>query len=136
MHVLFIDIWMTVSDYNTNPTIIILVGIGILTKCMFYLFISGWLYQTILPIIIRFIFWYLDDCVCIRQKYQSDSNYTSWDWNLTEMHVLIFNNWMTVSDYSSNGTVIILVGIGTLQRSMFYLLISGWLYQTIIQIPQ
>ena len=37
MHVLFIDIWMTVSDYNTNPTVIILVGIGILTKCMFYL---------------------------------------------------------------------------------------------------
>ena len=28
---------MTVSDYNTNPTVIILVGIGILTKCMFYL---------------------------------------------------------------------------------------------------
>ena len=27
MHVLFIDKWMTVSDYNTNPTIIILVGI-------------------------------------------------------------------------------------------------------------
>ena len=26
MHVLFIDIWMTVSDHNTNPTVIILVG--------------------------------------------------------------------------------------------------------------
>jgi hypothetical protein len=25
MHDLFIDIWMTVSDYNTNPTVIILV---------------------------------------------------------------------------------------------------------------
>jgi hypothetical protein len=41
MHVLFIDIWMTVSDYNTNPTVIILVGIGILTKCMFYLFLKN-----------------------------------------------------------------------------------------------
>ena len=27
LHVLFIDIWMTVSDFNTNPTVIILVGI-------------------------------------------------------------------------------------------------------------
>ena len=26
MHVLFFDIWMTVSDHNTNPTVIILVG--------------------------------------------------------------------------------------------------------------
>jgi hypothetical protein len=71
MHVLFIGIWMTVSDYNTNPTVIILVGIGILTKCMFYssnptviivvgigiltkstfyLLVSGSLYQTIIPI--------------------------------------------------------------------------------------
>ena len=41
MDVSFIDIWVTVSDYNTNPTVIILVGIGILTKCMFYLLISG-----------------------------------------------------------------------------------------------
>ena len=41
MDVSFIDIWMTVSDYNTNPTVIILVGIGILTKWMFYLLISG-----------------------------------------------------------------------------------------------
>ena len=39
MHVLFIDIWMTVSDHNSNPTVIILVGI--LTKAMFYLLISG-----------------------------------------------------------------------------------------------
>ena len=30
------------------------------------------------------------------------------------MHVLIFNIWMTVSDYSSNPTVIILVRIGIL----------------------
>ena len=43
MHVSFIDIWMTVSDYNTKPTVIILVGIGILTKCMFYLFVDIWL---------------------------------------------------------------------------------------------
>jgi hypothetical protein len=104
MLVLFIDIWMTVSDYNTNPTVIIIVGIGIFTKCMFY-------------------YSYLDDC--IRLYYQSHSNYTSWDWNLTGMHVLIFNIWMTLSDYSSNPTVIILVGIGILQKCMFYLLISG-----------
>ena len=35
MHVLFIGIWITVSDDNTNPTVIIVVGIGMLTKCMF-----------------------------------------------------------------------------------------------------
>jgi hypothetical protein len=35
MHVLFIGIWMTVSDYDTNPTVIILLGIGTLTKCIF-----------------------------------------------------------------------------------------------------
>jgi hypothetical protein len=136
MHVLFIGIWMTVSDYNTNPTVIILVGIGILTKCIFYLFISGWLYQTILPIIIRFIFWYLDDCVCIERKFQSDSNYTSWDCNLNEMHVLFIDIWMTVSDYNTNPTVIIVVGIGILTKCLFYLLISRWLYLTIIAIPQ
>jgi hypothetical protein len=28
MHVLIFCIWMTVSDYNTNPTVSILVGIG------------------------------------------------------------------------------------------------------------
>ena len=43
MDVSFIDIWMTVSDYNTNPTVITLVGIGILKKCMFYLFNDIWL---------------------------------------------------------------------------------------------
>jgi hypothetical protein len=32
MHVWNFDIWMTVSDYNTNPTVIVLVGIGILSK--------------------------------------------------------------------------------------------------------
>ena len=42
MHVLFLGIWMTVSDYNTNPTVIILVGIGIFPKCMFY-FIGIWM---------------------------------------------------------------------------------------------
>jgi hypothetical protein len=41
MNVLFIGIWMTVSDYNINPTVIILVGIGIMPKCMFYSLISG-----------------------------------------------------------------------------------------------
>jgi hypothetical protein len=96
MHVLFIDIWMTVSDYNTNPTVIILVGIGILKKCMFYSLISGWQYQTIFP-----------------------------DWNLNEMHVLFIGIWMTVSDYNTNPTVIILVGIGILTKCIFYLFISG-----------
>jgi hypothetical protein len=43
MDVSFIDICMTVSDYNTNPTVIILVGNGILTKCMNYLFVDIWL---------------------------------------------------------------------------------------------
>jgi hypothetical protein len=41
MHVLIFDIWMTVLDYNTNPTVIILVGIGILPKCI--LFIGIWI---------------------------------------------------------------------------------------------
>jgi hypothetical protein len=40
MDVVIFYIWMSVSDYNTNPTVIILVGIGILTKCMFFLFID------------------------------------------------------------------------------------------------
>jgi hypothetical protein len=43
MDVVIFYIWMPVSDYNTNPTVIILVGIGILTKCMFYLFIYIWM---------------------------------------------------------------------------------------------
>jgi hypothetical protein len=42
MDVLFIDIWMSVSDNNTNPTVIILVGIRILTKCN-VLFIGIWI---------------------------------------------------------------------------------------------
>ena len=103
MHVLFIDICMTVSDYNTNPTVIILVGIGILTKGMFYLFIDIWMtvsdYNTN-PTVIILVgigilsngccnFLYLD--VCIRLLYQSHSNYTSWDWNLNEMHVLFIH---------------------------------------------
>jgi hypothetical protein len=43
MYVLFIDICKTASGYNSNPTgtVFILVGIGILPKCMFYLLISG-----------------------------------------------------------------------------------------------
>jgi hypothetical protein len=40
MDVVIFDIWMSVSDYYTNPTVIILVGIGIVMKCMFYLFID------------------------------------------------------------------------------------------------
>ena len=63
-------------------------------------------------------------------------NYTSSDWNLAEMHVLIFDIWMTVLDYKTNPTVIILVGIGILPKCMFYLLVSGLLYQTIIPLPQ
>ena len=55
MHVLIFVIWMTVSDYNTNPTVIILVGIGILTKCN-VLFIGIWMtvsdYNTNLTVII------------------------------------------------------------------------------------
>ena len=68
--------------------------------------------------------------------YQSHSNYTSWDWNLNEMHVLFIHIWMTVSDYTTNNysfyfwmtvsvsdntnpTVIILVGIGILSKCMF-----------------
>ena len=50
MDVSFIDILMTVSDYNTNPTVIILVGIGILSKWMLKFFISGCLYQIIIKI--------------------------------------------------------------------------------------
>ena len=34
MDVVIFYIWMAVSDYNTNPTVIILVGIGILSKWM------------------------------------------------------------------------------------------------------
>jgi hypothetical protein len=32
MHLLIFGNWMTVSDYNTNPTVIILVVIGILSS--------------------------------------------------------------------------------------------------------
>ena len=42
MHVLFIDIWMTVSDYSTNPTVIILVRIGNFPE-MLILFIGIWM---------------------------------------------------------------------------------------------
>ena len=42
MHVLFIDIWMTVSDYNTNPTVIILVGIRNLAE-MHVLIFNIWM---------------------------------------------------------------------------------------------
>jgi hypothetical protein len=42
MHVLLIDIWMTVSDYNTNRTVIILVGIGNFPE-MHVLFIGIWM---------------------------------------------------------------------------------------------
>ena len=41
MHVFIFCIWMTVSDYNTNPTVIILVGIGNVPE-MHVLFIGMW----------------------------------------------------------------------------------------------
>jgi hypothetical protein len=100
MHVLIFDIWMTVSDYNTNRTVIILVGIGNFPE-MHVLFICIWM------------------TVLVYNYYQSHSNYTSWDWNLAEMHVLIFYIWLTVSDYNTNSTVIILVGIGIFPKCMF-----------------
>jgi hypothetical protein len=42
MHLLLIGIWITVSDYNTNPTVIILVGIGNFAE-MHVLFIGIWM---------------------------------------------------------------------------------------------
>ena len=42
MNILFIGIWMTVSDYNTNLTVIVLVGIGILEE-LHVLFIDIWM---------------------------------------------------------------------------------------------
>jgi hypothetical protein len=56
---------------------------------------------------------------------QTHSNYTSWDWNLAEIHVLFIDIWMTVLDDNTNPTVIIQVGIGILTKCMFYLFISG-----------
>ena len=56
--------------------------------------------------------------------------------NFPEMHVLFIGIWMTVSDYNTNPTVIILVGIRILTKCMFYLLVSGGQYQTIIPISQ
>jgi hypothetical protein len=42
MYVLIFYIWMTVPDYNTNPTVIILVGIGNFPE-MLVLFIGIWM---------------------------------------------------------------------------------------------
>jgi hypothetical protein len=42
MYVLIFYIWMTESDYNTNPTVIILVGIGNFPE-MHILFIGIWM---------------------------------------------------------------------------------------------
>ena len=64
---------------------------------------------------------------CIRLLFLSQSNYTSWDWNLTEMHVLFIDIWVTVSDYNTNPTVIILVGIGILTYEMHVLFIDIWM---------
>ena len=89
MHVLFIDIWMTVSDYNTNPTVIILVGIRI-TEMDFY-------------------YWYLDDCI----RYNTNKTVIIVKIGIpTSMQLLLIGIWMTVSDYNTNLTVIILVGFG------------------------
>jgi hypothetical protein len=43
------------------------------------------------------------------------------------MHVLIFNIWMIESDYSSNPTVIILVGIGIDLTEMHVLIFNIWM---------
>jgi hypothetical protein len=50
MHVLIVDIWKKGSGYNSNPTVFILGGIGILPKFMFYLLIYGGGDQIINPI--------------------------------------------------------------------------------------
>ena len=42
MHVLLIGIWVTVLDYNTNPTVIILAGIGNFPE-MHVLFLGMWM---------------------------------------------------------------------------------------------
>jgi hypothetical protein len=76
---------------------------------MFYLLISGRQHQVIIPIP------------------HGHSIYTSWDWNLAEMHVLFIDIWKTGSGYNSNATVFILVGIvNILPKCMFhFILISG-----------
>ena len=122
---------MTVSDYNTNLTVIILVGIGIL-KCMFYLIEMH-------PTVILlescrncFIWMTVSDyntnptviiLVGIGILIPSDSNYTSWDWN--EMHVLIFDIWKC---YNTNPTLV---------TCFIYWYLIYWirLVQTIIPIP-
>ena len=113
MHVLLIGIWVTVLDYNTNPTVIILVGIGNFPE-MHVLFLGMWM----------------------TVSGQSHSNYTSWDlklnemhilfigiwswdWNLDEMYVLLIGIWITASDYNISPTIIILVRIGILPKCMF-----------------
>ena len=106
------------SDYKSNPTVFILSGIGILPKCMFCLLISGRQDQVIIPLPIP---QYL---------------YTSWDWNLAEIHVLFIDIQRWGSDYKSNPTVFILVGIGILPKVMFYLLIYRDGHQIINPIPQ
>ena len=76
MNILFIGIWVTVLDYNTNPTVIIQAGIRNFPE-MHVLFLGMWMtwsdYNTNPTVIIRvgigilpkscFIYWYLDDCI-------------------------------------------------------------------------
>ena len=65
-----------------NPTVFILVVIGILPKCMFYLLISGRQHQVIIPIP------------------QAQYLYYSWDWNLAKMHVSFYIDiWKTGSRF-------------------------------------
>jgi hypothetical protein len=104
MHLLFFYIWMTGSDHNTNPTIIIQVGIGILSKCIFYFFISGLQgqsHQTTMPIPQLLYHLGLESC---------------------RNACFIFYIWMTGSHYNTNLTVIILVGFGILPKCLFYFL--------------
>jgi hypothetical protein len=62
--VLFIDIWSTGSGYNSNLSVFILAGIGILPKYTFYVLISGRQYQVIIPWPIpQYLFWVgLESC--------------------------------------------------------------------------
>jgi hypothetical protein len=67
MHVLFIDIWMTVSDYNTNRTVIILVGIGNFPEMHVLIFSNSWMtvsdYNTNPTVIIFVVIGILTKCM-------------------------------------------------------------------------
>jgi hypothetical protein len=71
MYVLIFYIWMTESDYNTNPTVIVLVWIGNFPE-MHILFIGIWM------------------TVSDYNYNQSHSNYTSWDWKFSRNACFIY----------------------------------------------